>query len=84
LKLDRIHKTHRQVFEEFRENNIGVNLHYIPIYAQPYYQRLGFDSINFPEAEKYYAEAVSLPVFAGLTNAQQDQVIYTLKSILMK
>jgi UDP-4-amino-4,6-dideoxy-N-acetyl-beta-L-altrosamine transaminase len=84
LKLDRIHKTHRQVFEELRENDVGVNLHYIPIYAQPYYERLGFDSRNFPEAEKYYAEAISLPVFAGLTDAQQDRVVSTLKSILMK
>lgn len=84
LNLDRIRKTHRQVFEELRENDIGVNLHYIPIYAHPYYERLGFDSRNFPEAEKYYAEAISLPVFASLTDIQQDRVVSILKLILMK
>jgi UDP-4-amino-4,6-dideoxy-N-acetyl-beta-L-altrosamine transaminase len=82
LKLDKIFKTHRQVFEELRKHGVGVNLHYIPIYSQPYYQNIGFKRDNFPEAEKYYAEAISLPMFYGLTDVQQDYVVTVLNRIL--
>lgn len=82
LKLDQIHKTHRQVFEQLRQANIGVNLHYIPVHTQPYYRQLGFQWGNFPAAEQYYQEAISLPLFFGLTEAEQDQVVLTLQSIL--
>lgn len=78
LKLDAIHLTHRDVFMGLRAAGIGVNLHYIPIYRQPYYARLGFDPADFPEAERYYAEAISLPLFPGLTEDQQARVITTL------
>jgi UDP-4-amino-4,6-dideoxy-N-acetyl-beta-L-altrosamine transaminase len=71
LKLDKIFKTHRLVFEELRKHGVGVNLHYIPIYSQPYYQNMGFKRDNFPEAEKYYAEDV-----------QQDYVVTVLNRIL--
>lgn len=82
LQLEKISKSHRQVFDELRENGIGVNLHYIPIYAQPYYQKYGFEPYNFPEAERYYAEAISLPIFPTLNTAQQDQVTSALKNLL--
>lgn len=82
LQLDRISKTHRQVFEELRANGIGVQLHYIPVHTQPYYQALGFKAGDFPEAEKYYGEAISLPMFAAMTDADQDRVVETLKQIL--
>jgi UDP-4-amino-4,6-dideoxy-N-acetyl-beta-L-altrosamine transaminase len=82
LNLESIHKTHRQVFEQLRDNGIGVNLHYIPIYTQPYYESMGFKKEDFPESEKYYAEAISLPMYYGLTDEQQDQVVDTLKKIL--
>ncbi len=82
LQLDRISKTHRQVFEELRANGIGVQLHYIPVHTQPYYQGLGFKAGDFPVAEKYYGEAISLPMFAAMTDEDQDRVVETLTKIL--
>lgn len=75
LQLDKIGKTHREVFESLRAQGIGVNLHYIPVHTQPYYQQLGFKAGDFPEAERYYAEAISLPMFQTLTEDQQDTVV---------
>lgn len=82
LKLDQIGRTHREVFEALREQGIGVNLHYIPVHTQPYYQRMGFKAGDFPEAERYYAEAISLPLYPTMTTAQQDQVITALSKAL--
>ncbi len=82
LQLDKIYKTHRQVFEALREQGIGVNLHYIPVHMQPYYQRMGFKVGDYPQAEQYYAEAISLPMFQTLTNEQQDQVVDVLRGVL--
>jgi dTDP-4-amino-4,6-dideoxygalactose transaminase len=81
LKLNKIQKTHKQVFEELRKHGVGVNLHYIPVHTQPYYQRMGFKAGDFPEAELYYAEAISLPMYQGLTNAQQDEVVNVLRKV---
>ncbi|MBI5418312.1 UDP-4-amino-4,6-dideoxy-N-acetyl-beta-L-altrosamine transaminase [Candidatus Poribacteria bacterium] len=82
LQSDKIKKTHKQVFEELRNAGIGINLNYIPIHIQPYYQKLGFKYGDFPEAEKYYKEAISLPVYYGLKKEDQDYVVDTLKNIL--
>ncbi|MGZ9710869.1 UDP-4-amino-4,6-dideoxy-N-acetyl-beta-L-altrosamine transaminase [Glaciimonas sp. GNP009] len=82
LKLDEIHKTHRDVFEALRAAGIGVNLHYIPIYRQPYYERLEFKAGDYLEAEKYYAEAISLPMYSELTEVQQGMVVSALRSSL--
>lgn len=71
-------RSHRQVFETMRAAGIGVNLHYIPVYRQPYYEGLGFTQGYCPEAEKYYAEAISLPMYPALTQAQQDEVVTVL------
>lgn len=79
LKTEQIGKMHRHVFEALRAAGIGVNLHYIPVYLQPYYQRLGFKPGHCPEAERYYAEAISLPLFPALTAAEQDQVVNALR-----
>jgi UDP-4-amino-4,6-dideoxy-N-acetyl-beta-L-altrosamine transaminase len=78
LKLAEIGKTHRQVFEALLAAGIGVNLHYIPVHQQPYYEGLGFKTGYCPQAEQYYAEAISLPMYPGLTEAQQDKVIEAL------
>ena len=75
LQLNKMARTHRQVFEALRELGIGVNLHYIPVHTQPYYQRMGFKPDDFPEALRYYAEAISLPMFQTMTEAQQDEVV---------
>jgi UDP-4-amino-4,6-dideoxy-N-acetyl-beta-L-altrosamine transaminase len=82
LQLRCLSKTHRQVFEELRAAGIGVNLHYIPVHTQPYYRKLGFGEGQFPEAEQYYREAISLPLYAKLTEVEQDRVISTLRQIL--
>ena len=78
LRLDQIKATHRQVFESLRQQGIGVNLHYIPVHTQPYYQAMGFKVGDFPQAERYYHEAISLPMFQSLTVAQQDEVVKSL------
>lgn len=82
LQLDQIGKTHRQAFEALRALGIGVNLHYIPVHTQPYYQRMGFQTGDFPEAERYYAEAISLPMFQTMSEEQQDQVIAALREVV--
>ena len=82
LLLGKISKTHRQVFEGLREKGIGVNVHYIPIHTQPYYYRMGFRSGDFPQAERYYEEAISLPMYSALSYTQQDQVVQALKEVL--
>lgn len=82
LELDRIRASHRQVFESLRAQGIGVNLHYIPVHTQPYYLDLGFKVGQFPEAERYYSEAISLPMYSLLTNQQQDTVVDALRKAL--
>lgn len=82
LQLDRISKTHRQVFESLRDQGIGVNLHYIPVHTQPYYQRMGFNLGDYPEAERYYEEAISLPIYPAMTETQQDKVVTALAGAL--
>lgn len=82
LDLPRLGKSHCQVFEALRTLSIGVNLHYIPVHTQPYYQGLGFLPGDFPEAERYYTEAISLPMYQGLSDAQQDDVVAALRQAL--
>lgn len=72
----------RRVFEGLRARGIGVNVHYIPVYTQPYYQRLGFNPGDFPAAEAYYAEAISLPMYPTMTDADQDRVVAALAEAL--
>lgn len=78
----RVGSKRKQVFEHLRSAGIGVNVHYIPVHTQPYYTRLGFSAGMYPEAERYYAEAISLPMFASLSDAEQDQVAESLKQAL--
>lgn len=82
LQLDKIKKSHREIFEALREKEIGVNLHYIPVHTHPYYQNMGFKTGMYPEAEKYYSEAISLPMFQGLTEKQQDIVVREIIEVL--
>ena len=72
----------RDVFDAMRNAGIGVNVHYIPVHTQPYYERMGFRVGDFPEAERYYAEAISLPMHPGLTDGQQDAVVAALRVAL--
>ena len=82
LRFGEINKTHLQVFEGLRAAGVGVNLHYIPVHLQPYYSNMGFRRGDYPKAEKYYSEAISLPMFSSLTELQQDEVTAVLSRIL--
>ncbi len=84
INSDQIDKSHLNVFNEFRNANIGVNLHYMPIYLQPYYQSLGFSARYCIEADNYYAQAISLPMYPDLTDMQQQEVIDVANHILAK
>lgn len=83
LRLNKITKTHRQVFDALRKQGIGVNLHYIPVHMQPYYQGMGFKVGDFPQAERFYTEAISLPLFATLGEADHGAVIGALRDALL-
>lgn len=78
LQQEKGRLSHRQMFEKMRMEGIGVNLHYIPIYRQPYYARMKYDTSRFPNAEAYYKEAISLPIFPGLELEQIKKVVRTL------
>jgi dTDP-4-amino-4,6-dideoxygalactose transaminase len=82
LEREKIQKSHRTVFEGLRARGIGVNLHYIPVHTQPHYSRMGFRSGDFPEAERYYQEAITLPIYPTMTEAQQDEVVSALTAEL--
>ncbi len=82
LQLEHLNVSHRQVFESLREQGIGVNLHYIPVHTQPYFAAMGFDAMAFPESMKYYREAISIPMFQTMTDAQQDEVVSALAKAL--
>lgn len=84
LRLDEISISHREVFERLRQAGVLVNLHYIPIYRQPDFARYGFRREDFPEAERYYAEAITLPLFPMLTDEDQDFVVETLRDVLAR
>ena len=78
LQLDVIDRTHKEIFEIMRAAEIGVNLHYIPIYRQPYFQTMDFQHQLFPQAEQYYAEAITLPLYPESSNAQQQHIVTVL------
>ena len=73
---------HRRVFEGLRAAGIGVQLHYTPVHLQPYYRRLGFREGDFPAAEAYASNAISLPLYPGLQDSDQQRVVRTLASLL--
>lgn len=82
LRLGEIGRSHREVFERLRGKGINVNLHYMPVHLQPYYRELGFQAGDFPVAEQYAREAISLPLYVGLDEAMQDRVVEALREAL--
>jgi UDP-4-amino-4,6-dideoxy-N-acetyl-beta-L-altrosamine transaminase len=82
LQRDRIGRSRREVFDALRAAGIGVNVHYIPVHMQPYYQDMGFRVGDFPEAERYYEEAISLPMYPALTEVQQDDVVAAIRKAI--
>ena len=73
---------HLATFEALRAGGIGVNLHYIPVHLQPYYANLSFRPGDFPKAETYYSEAISIPLYVGMSDADQDEVVAHLTKAL--
>ena len=73
--IQTMERSRREVFDGLRQAGIGVNLHYIPVYRHPYYQRNGYAGVHCLNAEAFYERAISLPIFPGLTGQQQDYVI---------
>jgi len=82
LQLDRINVSRREVFEAMRARDIMVNLHYIPVHTQPWYRKMGFRDGDFPQAEQYYREAISIPMHPTLTDEEQDFVVDVLREAL--
>lgn len=82
IKLEEISVTRREIFDAMREKGIGVNVHYIPIHTQPFYEKLGFSSKDFPESEAYYQRALSLPLYPDLAEKDQDKVVKALTECL--
>ena len=84
LKLDSISKSRKQIFKELRAGGVGVNIHYIPVHTQPYYRSMGFKIGDFPESEKYYSQAISLPMYPDFSEDDQNKVVDILASIVTK
>jgi dTDP-4-amino-4,6-dideoxygalactose transaminase len=82
IKLNDCKKSHRQVYDLMQVAGINVNLHYIPVYRQPYYEAMGFKAGYCPEAEDYYQQAISIPMYPTLTDADQTKVICILHKAL--
>ena len=82
IQIKSCDKTRKQIFQELRKNGVGVNVHYIPIYSQPYYQEIGFKKDDFPKTENYYKNTISIPIFTRLTTAMQDEIVKILKIAL--
>ena len=79
LDLDRVSRSHEDVFNNMRQQGIGVNLHYIPVHIQPWYARMGFEPEQFPEAMAYYRQAITLPLYPALTDQDQIAVVAALE-----
>jgi UDP-4-amino-4,6-dideoxy-N-acetyl-beta-L-altrosamine transaminase len=83
IQVDKLNSTRKEIFNALRENNIGVNVHYIPVHTQPYYENMGFKKGDYPNVESYYESAISIPIFQGLTIEMQDEVVNVLKEVLV-
>ena len=75
-------KKKKDIFRDFHKNGVLVNLHYIPVYRQPFYKKLGFNIGYCEEAEKYFQQAISIPIHPGLTAYEQSYTIETTEKIL--
>lgn len=82
VDFSKVNKTKKQIFAEMKEKGVCLNLHYIPVHTQPYYQNLGFKNGDFPVSEKYYEEVFTLPIYYSLTDEEQDYIVNALKEVL--
>jgi len=82
LQLDKLKGSRREIFEALLAENIGVNVHYIPVYYHPYYQKLGYKKGLCPNAEKYYEEEITLPIFPAMSDNDVEDVVKAVKKII--
>jgi dTDP-4-amino-4,6-dideoxygalactose transaminase len=82
IDQQRTNKSRKEAFDAMRRAQILVNVHYIPVHLQPYYRRFGFAPGDYPAAEAYYDNAISLPMYAAMSDEQQDRVVTALKDAL--
>lgn len=82
LVLEKLNLSHIEVHDHLQQLGINVNLHYIPVYRHPYYERLGFKQGYCPEAEKYHKDVLSIPIYPSLKEAEQTRVIQVLKELI--
>ena len=82
LQLNKINTSHLDVFNGLRSKDIMVNLHYIPIHTQPYFQKMGFNYGDYPEAEQYYREAISIPIHPTLSLEEQSYVVNSIREVI--
>ena len=83
LNLNKIKKTQPEIYDELRNSGILVNLHYIPVYRQPFYESMGFEAGYCPESEAYHQRALSIPMYSSLSLDDQNYVIETLKKVII-
>lgn len=82
LNLEMLKCKRREVFDALQAEGVGVNVHYIPVYSFPYYQKLGYEMGSCPNAEKLYSRIISIPLFYSMTNEDQDKVIEAVKKVI--
>jgi len=83
IKLDETTRTQRQIYDALAASGISVNLHYIPVYRQPYYEAMGFKAGYCPEAEQYHRDTLTIPMYPALSRTQQEHVVDSIKCALM-
>ncbi|MBO6177664.1 MAG: UDP-4-amino-4,6-dideoxy-N-acetyl-beta-L-altrosamine transaminase [Selenomonadaceae bacterium] len=82
IDFAKVKKTKKQIFEEMRKKGITLNLHYIPVHTQPYYEKLGHKPEDCPESIKYYEEALTLPLYYDLTDEEQEYVVEAMRDVV--
>ena len=82
LDFSQVKVDKKTIFARMRDRGVSLNLHYIPVHLQPYYSTLGFQKGDFPVSEKYYEEVFTLPLYYGLTDEQQEDIVGNLKEVL--
>ena len=83
VDFDKVKKTKQQIFDEMKKRGITLNLHYIPVHTQPYYENLGHRPEECPNSLEYYRDAMTLPLYYSLTDKQQDEVVKALEEVLI-
>lgn len=82
LKLEKLCKTRKEIFMELENNNIGVNVHYVPVYYHPYYKELGYDKGLCKVAEQFYERIITLPLHPSITNEEIKYIISKVKEVI--